>query len=78
MSLACVRGIHRWPVDSPHKGPVMQEMFPFDDIIMRQNDQLFDQQFADIIFKFIFLEYSSFFYLNLMPYSCTWNEFMTI
>ena len=34
MSLAFVRGIHWWPVNSPHKGPVMQKMFPFDDIIM--------------------------------------------
>ena len=34
-SLAFVRGIHRWPVNSPHKGPVKREkMFPFDDVIM--------------------------------------------
>ena len=33
-SLAFVRGIHRWPVNSPHKGPVTQKLFPFDDIIM--------------------------------------------
>ena len=26
--------IHRWPVDSPHKGPVTRKMFPFDDVIM--------------------------------------------
>ena len=32
--LAFVRGIHRWPVNSPNKGPVMQKMFPFDDIII--------------------------------------------
>ena len=32
--LAFVRGIHRWPVNSPHKGPVRQKMFPFDDAIM--------------------------------------------
>ena len=31
-SLACVRGIHRWPVVSPHKGPVTRKMF--DDVIM--------------------------------------------
>ena len=30
-SLAFVRGIHRWPVNSPHKGPVTRKMFPFDD-----------------------------------------------
>ena len=33
-SLAFVRGIHRWPVDSPHKGPMTRKMFPFDDVIM--------------------------------------------
>ena len=33
-SLAFVRGIHRWPVNSPHKGPVTWKMFPFDDLIM--------------------------------------------
>ena len=27
-------GIHRWPVISQHKGPVMQKMFPFDEVIM--------------------------------------------
>ena len=34
MSLVFVRGIHQWSVDSPHKGPVTQQMFPFDDVIM--------------------------------------------
>ena len=29
-----VRGIHRWPVNSPHKVPVTRKMFPFDDVIM--------------------------------------------
>ena len=33
-SLAFVRGIHRWPVNSPQKGPVTRKMFPFDDVIM--------------------------------------------
>ena len=27
-SLAFVWGIHRWPVDSPHNGPVTRNMFP--------------------------------------------------
>ena len=34
-SLAFVRGIHRWPVNSPHKGPLTWKMFSFDDVIMR-------------------------------------------
>ena len=33
-SLAFVRGSHRRPVNSPHKGPVTRKMFPFDDVIM--------------------------------------------
>ena len=33
-SLAFVRGIHRPPVNSPHKGPVSRKMFPFDDVII--------------------------------------------
>ena len=33
-SLAFLRGIHRWPVNSPHKRPVTRKMFPFDDVIM--------------------------------------------
>ena len=33
-SLAFVGGIHRRPVNSPHKWPVTRKMFPFDDVIM--------------------------------------------
>ena len=33
-SLAFVRGIHRWPVNSPHKGSETRKMFPFDEVIM--------------------------------------------
>ena len=33
-SLAFGRGIHRWPVKSPHKWPVTGNMFPFDNVIM--------------------------------------------
>ena len=35
ISLAFVRGIHRWPVDSPHKRSVTRKMVPFGDVIMR-------------------------------------------
>ena len=37
VSVAFVRGIQRWPVNSPHKGPVTQIMFPFDDVSCPQN-----------------------------------------
>ena len=33
-SLAFVWGIHRGPVNSPHKWPITRKMFPFDDVIM--------------------------------------------
>ena len=33
-SLAFVRGIHRWPVNIPHRCPVTRKMFPFDDVFM--------------------------------------------
>ena len=39
-SRAIVRGIRRWPVNSPHKGPVTRQMFPsLDDVIMALDDQ---------------------------------------
>ena len=37
-SLAVLWGIHRWPVNSPPKGPVTRKTFPFDDVIMGVRD----------------------------------------
>ena len=39
-SLAFVREIHRWPVNSPHKEPVTRIMFPFHDVIMTSFPQI--------------------------------------
>ena len=56
-SLAFVRGIHRWPVNSPHKGPVTQKMFPFDDIIIvdelvsLQNDVVYSSRHRQLTEK---------------------------
>ena len=33
-SLTFMRVIHRWLMDSPHKGPVTRKMFPFDDVTL--------------------------------------------
>ena len=33
-SLAFVMGIHRWPVNSPRKGPVTRKLYSFDYVIM--------------------------------------------
>ena len=46
-SLAFVRGIHLWPVDSPHKGLVTQRLFPFDDDIIL-NDFITARPMIDI------------------------------
>ena len=38
-SLAFVRGIHRWPVNTAHKGSVTRKLFPFDDVIMTKSGE---------------------------------------
>ena len=42
-SFAFVWGIDRWPVNSPHKGPVTRKIFLFDDVIM-QCDMMMQQR----------------------------------
>ena len=41
-TLAFVRGIHRWPVNSLHKWPVTRKMFPFDDVIMEIISEMYN------------------------------------
>ena len=41
VSLAFLRGIHRWLVNFPHKWPVTRKMFPLDDVIMGQSCEKF-------------------------------------
>ena len=49
--LASVKGINRWPVNSPLKGPVMSKIFPFDDVI-RQFHIRFDLDYRIIIWEY--------------------------
>ena len=50
-----VRGIHRWAVNFPHKGPKMRKACPCYDVIMRQSGILFPsatiapEMFSDIL-----------------------------
>ena len=53
--LAFVWGIHRSPVNSPHKWPVTRKMFPFDDVIMRQ--AICNQQHGDSTVTLYHLNY---------------------
>ena len=56
-SLAFVRGIHRGPVNSPHKRPATRKMFPFDDIMkfnLNQNTFFFQKySFENIASKML-------------------------
>ena len=53
VSLAYVSGIHRWPVNSPHKGPVTRKMFLFDEVIMnaRVCSELWHVETCIIVFE---------------------------
>ena len=61
-SLAFMRGIHRWPVNSPHKGPVMQKMFPIDDVVMNRslhlNHSLSPNKYQIILIVAFLLKYT--------------------
>ena len=70
-SLAFVRGIHRWPVNSPHKWPVMRKMFPFNDVIMntmRQGINRYDiaivlPEYSSFNSRWVYIGYSDVLYL---------------
>ena len=51
-SLAFLRGIHRGPVNSPHKWPVTRKMFPFDDVIMMASDNVARHGTWDMFFAY--------------------------
>ena len=70
-SLAFVWGIHRWPVNSPHKWPVMWKMFPFDDVIMLQNGDDFVQASVSWVL------YVYFVYLQKITHFVTRHMFLT-
>ena len=40
-SLAVMKGIHRWTVDTSNKGPVTRKVFPFHDVIMFQSTNIY-------------------------------------
>ena len=44
-SLAFVREIHQWPLNFPHRWPVTQKMFPFDDVIMYRDEYITTQKY---------------------------------
>ena len=61
-SLAFVWRIHRWPVNSPHKGAVTRKMFPFDDIIMQTTRASH------------FMQDANFHFVMLGKLNCIWHQ----
>ena len=67
-TLTFVRWIRRLPVDSLHKGPMMRNIFPFDDVIVKYNELsvYFHPELmmlSDVKFRWFFLCPSSTFLL---------------
>ena len=63
-SLAFVRGIHRSPVNSPHKSPVTRKMFPFDDVIMESTLWMYMSTYC---FPFVITEFNYLFISQCSP-----------
>ena len=49
VSLLFVRRIHRWPLNSPHKGPITRKMFPINDVIMARRENVFKENKIRIV-----------------------------
>ena len=70
VSLAFVSGIHRWPVNTPHKGQVTQKM-SFDDVIMLQS-------YTMVFFSMVFSNFLKYLSSTFQKTQLTMNPFMFI
>ena len=65
-SLAFVWGIHRGPVNSPHKWPVTRKMFPFDDVIMLLDREIHIQcHLNPVVFRYNTVRYNMILHISL-------------
>ena len=74
-SLASMWGIHRGPVNSPHKWQVTRKMFPFDDVIMAVFSQCPNLSKTDLVSRApagIKVQTRNVHHLRKM---CTWDPF---
>ena len=55
-SLAFMRGVHRRPVNFPHKWPVTWKMFPFDDVFMDMPPYRFEPGLCTMTIRNFFLD----------------------
>ena len=82
-SLAFVRGIHRRPVNSSHKGPVTRKMFPFHGVIMMALPQISHNYLTILKTKFrksmknsdisLDPQFNNYMTLKLIIYKCQWS-----
>ena len=68
--LASVRGIHRSPVNSLHKGPVTQKMVPFDDVIISCPEHSIDTTWRILSCNIQYDGISQAFYMSLGKLQC--------
>ena len=69
-SLAFVWGIHRWPVNSPHKWPVTRKMFPYDNVIMCKCIPLMTLHTTPPLLNVTWTPLSTFSYLFILHFVC--------
>ena len=77
-SLAFERGIHRRPLNSPHKGPVTRKMFQFDDVIMDFFYSVTCLGWEIVTFWFVCMAFSKsllpMYIIELVWFNCTCNQ----
>ena len=71
-SLAFVRGIHRWPMNTLHKGQVKRKKFPFDDVIMIRHTAI-SQKVRRNLLRQVFGDYTL-----KMSSMCTGNQWVKV
>ena len=70
-SLGIVWGIHRWPVNSPHKRPVTRKIFPFDDVIIKIKHFVTSNE-STVKWMTCLKKYAYFMSLDFMPKILSW------
>ena len=71
-SLVFVMGIHRWPVNSPHKGPVTWKIFPFDDLIIYIHTAITSCLYSPYKWHYVIMRVITFETTKSMPHRL-WN-----
>ena len=75
-SLVFVRGIHRWQVNSPHKGPVTRKTFPFMtstwSVWCRRHPGLVRTYFKDVLSNCL-IKYLGWRVERAIAFGCVWH-----